>query len=390
MPLFCTRCGTRNDEGSSFCENCGAPLRNPPLRNGVQVGAGAAPAAAAPLADPLGAAARPRSRDLLVVGAVVAAVLAVGGGGLAVWLQPPAPTPDRLLAAARSDLTAQELEPLKRQLCIGNADYRGNAFNANPYDQGTVSWMNTLVAAGLYSAPVPVPGSMFSGNLLQYVPTPELVKHRDGSRLCVARGLEIAAIGDVGQPLERSSADRLVRAQMVVRATGLAPWMAQQPVRERVLSELSGWEWQDGSLQQRVPLAFALQGRAWKTGRAAQDQARSAPATQRTASADPEAPSLLARLSSLLHLGGNPLEGTWRMEVGNFMGVRMPAGLAPNLTFTADALDAGGARVPVKYEVQGKRVTVTADGDSQRMVFLLEGDDSILFETAGLRYTRVR
>ncbi len=396
MHAFCTRCGHRNEDPGAFCDNCGAPLKKPAAQPAPSTTAPQAPAPAPAPQTPPRAPAKPLSpqtKKRLLVGAGLALVLLVGGGGgLVWWLQPPKATPDNLLASARSGWSEDELKGLRQQLCIDNTDYRINPFNVNPFDERTRAWLDTLVTAGLYSAPETIPNGDFGSELLQYQPTPELEKHRDGSRLCVASGVEFTAVENI-TPLGEDNADRTT-AQVTVQAKGLAPWMNNPAVRDPMVNELNQWEWKDGALQRSIPMAFMLKDRQWVTGAAIQSEARQAPARASStdneeASASSSSGSWWNKLMSMFSFSSNPLHGTWRLQGARIMGFDLPAGAAPNLTFNSDSVEVNGETVPVTYQVDGDHITVSFEGNRQDLVFVMHGKNEMMMAGTGMRYQRV-
>lgn len=378
MAQFCTRCGQRNDSEAAFCENCGAAM----ARGQQGAAAGKLPRPAALQSDPPPYRPSPRMAMLVGGGVALVAVIAVAAF---IALRAPSPSHDRLVTASRQALQAMDHARVTRSLCIANTDYRISPFNANAWDQGTLRWMNALVAAGLYSGPTPVQGGGFMPTqLMQYVPTAELAKYRDGSRLCVARNVEIADVRDIGKPSEGPRP--LVSATVVLRASDAAPWLARPEIREVVLPQLPGWAWVEGRLQRTSTDTFALADGKWTVA-----DAVPVPSTRDTR------PGATARTEPSSHwwsglfsaFSGNPLRGTWEALPTSVMGIEIPVNLAARMTFTGDTLETGGVSMRVRYDVDGKRVRVTPDGQAQALLFVVDGD-TMLFEATGLRYKRVK
>lgn len=71
--MFCPKCGSEVQEGSSFCGKCGAPVGAAPTQKGAEGGAAGAAASSAPAPKKSGA------RIGIVVAAVVVVLLAVVG-----------------------------------------------------------------------------------------------------------------------------------------------------------------------------------------------------------------------------------------------------------------------------------------------------------------------
>lgn len=386
MADFCTRCGASNPPGNAFCEQCGAPMKR-------------AAAAAPPASNATPAPAAPARRKWLAVGAGAAVALVLAAGLAYKLLADPAPTGDRLLAAARAGHGAALGRQVQQQLCLGNLNYGEASLRVAPHDQHTQQWMAALVAAQLYAAPVQVvqPG-LFGTTFLRYDAIGQLAAWREGRRLCLGRDVEVAAVEDIQPPRDErlggpdaGPAVRAVGATLVLQARQTAPWLADAAVREPLLQQLPGWTYQDGRLQARQREVFGLRQGQWATGPAFKAElARQAAASRATAQADQDgaddhasqAPGILERLAQLLRLGGHPLQGSWRVDVeamGQALGgVRLPPDLAPTLTFTRDSMQMAGEKLPCTFEVQGDRVRVIPEGQAQGLTFTLRGKDRMV------------
>lgn len=409
MSIFCTKCGTANEDGAAFCDNCGAPLRAALTKKAESspVADGAAASTDARSTSAVGPA---LSRKIVYAAAGLVAVLVLGSGASYVMLKAPAASASALLAAARSGYGTAINDRFKRELCLANIDYSKDTFNAGENDQRTQAWLNALVAAGLYSPPVAISsGGYFSQTLLQYVATPELAKYRQGNRLCAAQGVDIADVTDIEQPEEQSLGKNggppqvtVVKAKLVVRSVDTAPWMDKPEVRSAFMANLDGWEYSETGLQKRVDDTFGLKDNQWTTGDAykesLQQQYRNAQrgidastGQGRQSASAGHGGGWTSKLSGLFTTG-HPLKGTWRTAAQDLgFGAVLPAGTGPDLTFTADAMESAGQETKVDFEVDGKRVKVTPKGQSQSLIFLLEGPDTMVAEAmAGLRYERVK
>src|SRR3954469_5503837 len=152
MLKFCTACGTRNDVGAGFCEECGTPLRS----------AAAAPAASNPSPGPSasegGAATAPVAVKRWMVPAAVAAVIVIVVVAAAVWwLSPPAPSGTAFASALRAT-SGTSPAPSMDLLCLANLPYDRAQINVQPYDASTRRWMDGLASGGLYTPGEPVQG----------------------------------------------------------------------------------------------------------------------------------------------------------------------------------------------------------------------------------------
>ena len=425
MSQFCTRCGAKNEGSAAFCDNCGHALRGASAAAAASVSSESALNSADPhsigdvtdfgqqTTGALPATSR-SSRKVLYAGGALAAILLAGGAAMYMVLQAPAPTPANLLAAARSGYDKTRLDQERKALCLSNTNYATQPLNVGAQDQAFRNWMDALVLAGLYRTPVEVSsGGFFPQALMQYVATPELEKYREGSRLCLARGVEIVELSDIQKPHEETTEidDRAikitgVRAQMTLQALNLAPWMAQTAVRTVLLERVPAWAYKDNKLQLRRIENFALLDKRWTAGADIEPKlkqgvasgqyddkdAQRKAAPQRDARADPRAsgPGLGSKIAGLFSFGSHPLKGTWRSMATKTFGVDLPAGLAPEITFTADSMESGGASTLCDFEVDGTRVKVTPKGQSQSLIFVMEGKDVMQAKALGMRYERVQ
>lgn len=406
MSVFCTKCGTANEGGAAFCDNCGAPLRAA-LAKKVESTSVADGVTASNDARPLSAGNPGLSKKVIYAAAGLVGVLVLGSGVGYVVLKAPAASASTLLAAVRSGYGKELNDRFKRELCLSNIDYSNSTFNAGENDQRTQAWLNALVAAGLYSPPVAISsGGYFSQTLLQYVATPELAKFRQGNRLCAAQDVDIAEVTDIEKPEEQSLGKNggppkvtVVKAKLVVQSVNTAPWMDKPEVRSAFMANFDGWEYVDAALQKRVDDTFGLKDNKWTTGVAYKESLqlqyrnaqRGSDGSAGQATSSGTGGGWASKLSGLFTTG-HPLTGTWRtaaQDVG--FGAVLPAGTGPTLTFTADAMESAGQETKVDFEVDGKRVKVTPKGQSQSLIFLLEGPDTMVSEAmAGLRFERVK
>lgn len=422
MAIFCTKCGTKNEDGAAFCDNCGAALKAP----AVAQTPGNTPHT--PYAQPTptmayedtGAAAAEKlkglvtSKKAIYSGAALCGLLVIGGAATYFVLQPPAATSGNLLAAAKAGYGKAITEQFKRELCVGNMDYSDSKFNAGEDDQRTQAWLNALVVAGLYSPPVTInSGGFFSRNLLQYAATPELAKYREGGRLCVGKEVEIADVVDIEKPAEESlgrdsGAPRLltVKARLALEVTNTAPWLEKSEVRDVVLAQINGWDYKDKKLQKQVADTFGLREKQWATGPAykaeLEKQYRTGKRGQdyndRTNNVSQKAgsSSFGSMLSGIFSFGGHPLKGTWRMDtegLGKSFGIGLPSGLGldATTTFTSNSIDVGGQSIKCKFEVDGKRVKVIPEGQAASLIFVMLDKDTAVLDMGlmKMQYKRV-
>ncbi len=409
MSIFCTKCGTANEGGAAFCDNCGTPLRAA-LAKKVELISVPDGVAASIDARSMSATSPGLSKKAIYAAAGLVGVLVMGSGVSYLVLKAPAASASTLLAAVKSGYGEEINVRFQRELCLSNIDYSKNTFNAGENDRRTQAWLNALVAGGLYSPPVAISsGGFFPQTLLQYVATPELVKYRQGNRLCAAKDVDIVDVIDIEKPEEEALGKNggppritVVKAKLVVQSVNTAPWLNEPEVRNAFMAKLNGWEYTDTALQKRVDDTFGLKDNKWTTGAAykeslelqsknAQRGSDGSTSQANTSASSGNGVGWASKLFGLLTVG-HPLKGTWRTAAQDIgFGVVLPAGTGPTLTFTADTMESAGQEIKVDFEVDGKRVKVTPKGESQSLIFSLEGPDTMFSEAiAGLRYERVK
>lgn len=433
MAIFCTQCGTKNEESAVFCEGCGARLRKVDLP--PEMPAAASPQS--PVNTTKASPAQPRSTSpegaeqavaklktfagskkvWYSTGALIS-LLALGGAVAYFVLSPPAATPGKLLAAAKEGYGVTLSLQNKRELCLSNMNYGVTNFNVGENDQGTLTWLNTLVAVGLFSPAVPISsGGYFPQTLMQYTATPELTKWRDGSRLCLAKDVELVEVIEIEKPREETIGRNAkgdpaklltVKAKLVLQSIDTAPWLEKADIQAAVLDKISDWEYKNAKLQKRMPDTFGLREGQWATGpqykNSLQKQFLS---NQRSSDNDREESSsssaqqgflsgLSSKLSNLFSFGGHPLKGTWKMDtkaMGKPFGMELPSGLGleATMTFTSDSLEVGGQSVKCKFEVDGNKVKVIPQGQMASLVFVMQDKDtaSIDMGIMKMHYKRV-
>lgn len=414
MTIFCTKCGSKNEDGAGFCENCGSALRAPVVPPAVMPTS--SPSLSAP-ASTYASGTAPvikNPKKALYIGLTVAAVLIAGSGGLYLAIAPPAATSAKLTAAAKDGYNPAQLAQYKRELCLSNMNYSLNEFNVAENNQNTLTWLNALVSAGLYKAAVPVSsGGFFPQTLMQYVPTPELAKWRQGSQLCLAKDIEITDVVDIEKPQEEvlgggTDATKVltVKAKLLLQAGNAAPWLDKTDVLEAIAPRIEGWEYKSAKLQKQVPDMFGLKDGKWTTGPAykselqkqLRDSQRSANGHNRNEEASQKNffSGLSSSLSGLFSFGGHPLKGAWRLDtkgMGPGMGsdYLKSSGIDVRMTFTSDAMETAGSSIKCKFEVDGDRVKVTPEGQAASLIFVMDGKDSATLDMGlmTMHYTRI-
>ena len=402
MAIFCTKCGTSNEDGAGFCDNCGAPLRAASAKTPDVDVTSQPPNATGRTVSP-SPVTNINRKKIIYAAAGLAIVLVLGCGAMYFILQPPAATASTLLAAAKAGYGKETTDKLKGELCISNLNYKTKTLNIGQNDQGTLEWMNALVTAGLYSPPVAVSsGGYFAQALQQYVATPELEKYREGNRLCAAKDVEVADVIDIEKPEEQSIGSNggppkvmAVKTKLIFRSVNTAPWMDLPDVREAVMTNVNGWVYKDKTFQKKTADSFELRDSKWTTGEAYKAELkkqyfmsqRSGKNTGDGASKDSAKSSTSSLNSTLSNLfsTGHPLKGTWRntnegeMKMIAEFGAPGPGGIkvTKKMTFTPDSIETDGQSVKCKFETNGKRIKVTPEGQSISLIFNMEDDGSM-------------
>lgn len=228
--MWCAACSTRIDGDAPYCDQCGAALCASTLQSAV--------------VEPDLPPDRGVSRSFLVGSA---ALLGAGlvAGALWWWPARPVVTSDALQAAMSAAIAGGDI-PGRDPVCVANGlAYDQEPVNVETDNAATISWMNTLVSAKLYESPEPgVSGGFMSQPILVYKPLPALAEWGGARRLCIAKGVKLLGVANVGQVEDlRVRGKRYTGVPADVRWTldQPAPWLAQPEVGEALLRELPSW-----------------------------------------------------------------------------------------------------------------------------------------------------
>lgn len=402
MAIFCTQCGTSNASDNAYCDDCGAVLKKPRVTHLIE------PA----FPHDLGATSPKAAKNIIIVLGSVLGVLVFAGVALYLALASPEPTSARLLAAIVATDGEKLTDRSQRELCFSNMDYSSPTLSVASYDQHTQFWLNTLVSAGLYKSDQQVvQGGVLGQNFIQYVAMPELAKWHDGKRLCLSRNVVVTDIVDIGPSKEENlrgvdglSKIQTVSANAVLNAQDVAPWLATEGVQKPVLQQIDGWEYRSGQLVKKIPVAFGLHDNEWVTSLTLLqivEKQRLTHLQQGNSSIsrpgpNPEKGGFFDSLHRLFSFGGHPLVGSWRVDgtamSGLFGGVQLPDSMSPKIQFTSNTMEMGGRKTNCRFDVDGKSVTVTPEGEQVSLTFkMIDKDTAVLdMDVIKVTYKRVQ
>lgn len=254
MGLFCTECGQRKESADAlFCTHCGhrfpsgTTVFQPTL----------APLASDPLRSPAASLRRPGKRTLLLGGAGLALLFALGAG-VAYYMRPPAATPEAYTEAINHHL-ASHREQAQDKVCLSNFPYATNPVFTNASDTATNHWLDLLVKAGLYRQPDTLTEGFWTK--LRYTQTDKGHTVLKEGRLCLAKGLKVERIESVLPP-ETIAGALVGKAVFSTTLDAPADW-----VTEEMRRELPG----EGHLTGQT-LLLTVQDGAWQVMDAAQLQ----------------------------------------------------------------------------------------------------------------------
>jgi hypothetical protein len=302
-------------------------------------------------------------------------------GGIAWWASPPAASAEAFAAALKGPSGAFAT-PSADLLCLANLPYDRPQIGVQQYDSNTRRWMDALAAAGLYAAGQPVDG-LFQ-QLIQYTPTAELDKWRQGARLCLAKSWSVSEIKGGGFKPEKRGSHTLYRAAVVWKADGVAPWLGDVP---ETAQRLPGVTVAGAALTTQSSQLFEVRDRRWvalTAADAAQVQRESLQTGQRGVNAKVTKADQGGVFSILTHLlsgfgSAHPLVGAWTLDGsagGGFLGAALPL-KGGRITFGNDYMESGGERVKARFEVNGDMVNVSADGETGALQFRVKDKNTI-------------
>jgi hypothetical protein len=380
MAKFCTGCGSRNDDGAGFCEECGKPLRA-----GATAPAAPSPGPRAP--DPLVlSASAPALRRWLLPAVLGTAVLIIAIGGIAWWVSPPAASAEAFASALKGPSGASAT-PSTDLLCLANLPYDRPHIDVQPYDVNSRRWMDALASAGLYAPGRPAEG-LFQ-RVIQYTPTEELGKWRQGARLCLAKSWSVSEVKGGPFAPEKRGQHTLYRASVVWKADGAAPWVSRVPAGPWIPAIRVA----DGALTTQSSHVFEVRERRWVVLTPAdfvqiQRDLRPGPGGARSNAAKTDQGSVFAPLTNMFSGFGaaHPLVGEWALDqstpeaaMASAVFAGMAGGPLPGgrITFGNDYMQAGSERVKTHFETNGNVVSVRPEGETDAIQFRVEGKNKM-------------
>ena len=378
MAHFCTKCGTPANADARFCENCGAPLAAAPTGPSSDT----LPRMAQPAGLVSSAAVRPAlsRRTLGLIGGAVAVV--VIGGGLLAWMLAPEAASQASFTRAIERHFAANPAARDQLVCFNNLPYKTDPIRAEEYDQRTRGWLNTLVRAGVYSAPrTESSGGFFRQTQYVYQLTDVGRASVRENRLCIASGVHVTSVTGFDQVQKNGERSTAIGAA-TLEPVQEAPWLSKSSERAAIMQRLAG-----PGMTGRFPLALvdkkwqvdltpatARSGLNGRNGFPRADGSADGPlaglfggmqAPDTAAAKAPRSPGLFDKLSQMFRFGGHPLVGKWTDESG-----------IVSFEFTADSMVTSGVSIPATFQVKGDDVFVTpSNGGGQSLIVKMRDAD---------------
>lgn len=363
---FCTQCGHKNAAGS-FCEECGTPLKSAPQPTTALSHAPTPERVDLPHLAGTNAASKPAPRKgvlYAVLGAIATVCLASGGAYYA--LRPQEPSLELFTTLIEPTIPARA-DKYKARYCLSNFPYDKETVYVNGMDSGTKNWLALLTQAGLYNEPESeiVQEGYFQQERLKYTKTAAGIKATDGRTLCVADGIALDKVVRFTEPVKVGE-QTLSKAFISLKLLNPMPWL-QSDEAKRLMPKL------DTSFEETQ--IMLLRDRKWVL--ASPNDVQAANAANRAAPevAVPKAATgtggFLGSLKNIFGGGGNPLIGRWKSDGMGFM--------EREVEFDSRSMSGVGGKLIVRYEVEGKTVTVYPEGSPDGMVFTVVDQNTLEF-----------
>jgi hypothetical protein len=268
--MRCAACSKKVEGASRYCDQCGAAQGSVTLL----------PTGPGDLVSYRRVAAASGNRNRNVgIGAGLLLLVAGAAFGAAALLSPGPVPADQLQAAVREAIT-EGAGPGSDPICVANGlAYDQTPVNVEPDNTVTVSWMATLVSAGLYEpSEEALPSAPAAPQVLTYRPLPALADWAGPRRLCIARAVRLQRVANIGEVQEMSLRGKRyagVSADVVWTLDRPASWLANPDVADAFARELPLWrsaKWTPSGKIWRLTQRkhFFRIGNRWVTGETAE------------------------------------------------------------------------------------------------------------------------
>lgn len=377
MANFCKKCGTPSDSESTFCDNCGAPLRTAAIPAEIPAATVNPPVNPATSSTPPPLATAPAigisRRTLGMVGAGFAVV--VMGGAVLAWAFAPERASAASFTRAINEHFASNQAASDRLICASNLPYQTDPIRVDEFDRNTRDWMEMLGRAGVYApARTESSGGYFPRTQFVYQLTAAGKAAVRNNKLCAASGLQVKSASGFDQ-VQKNGERSTARATATLEFKQEAPWLEKSPQRTEILQHLRmtnltaqlpmalvDKKWQvDTTMQSARPSPERLDNMFGESGLAGM---AGATGVAGVATAAPST-GVFDKLKSMFSFGGHPLVGKWTDSTG-----------MANFEFTSDSFRQNGAVMSATFTVKGKDVYVTpANSNGVSLVFQMRDAD---------------
>lgn len=371
---FCIKCGHKNPDDGRFCEECGNPLgANKP----VPIPTIAAPEASGPQRLNAGI-----DRKTLVFIGVGIVILMGLGIGLFFMFAPESASSESFAKAIERSLAADP-KLYRQHYCLDNFAYDKDPVYVNSYDTQTQRWLSVLTKAGLYSEPESVTSGngFFVRTQLLYRKTDAGKKAIQGNQLCIADGITVSKVEGFTPPQKHGEFE-MSRASVKFAYRNPLPWAQSDEARaviprlgtdfiESVLMALKDGKWEIASRE-----AVESANRTERKGHSSSGHDSAAVTAEKSGG------FLDAILNVFSFASSNPILGKWATKM---MGVTVAS-----FEFRPDSMKSDGRSVKVRYQIEGKRVIVYAEGESEGMIIKVIDKDTIALDVGSMEVQLVR
>lgn len=354
MGKFCRKCGTENEANAKFCESCGTEF----------VTASSAAKQTIIAKEPVerftpNRAAGVQPKTLAIIAGTVIALVIVGG--LAIYLTGTSELSNSE-AKARIEEKVGTREGAEQLVCIGNMPYDRGEILVGSEDAGTQQWMDILVRAGIFNAPLErTSGTYYLRTQLVYAKSVSANAALLGKKLCFADGLEVASIVNIGEPEKDDKRPKRV-VRWLAKLKSPASWINDEFAKNGIenLASLI-----NGTHEMTTPFVFGE--KHWQIDNAPPSvNARSDPFSELLGRSSkalpaqlPDSSGLWSKLTSMFSVSDAPAEVAKKFfEAGIAGDTRAIYALCPSAWQKDHSLDAMSSLLPLLFNGV-KSVTVT-------------------------------